>query len=103
MSQFAFLTLYFYCFLFALLLLCVITGLIWAISSMVGFVFHGSYHFCAECRGRYPEVKEENGRTRPRGGFPCLFIISPFVLLTIPLDYACYASFSFCGLTNGLI
>ena len=68
-----------------LLLLCVITGLVWAIGSMVGSVYQGSHYFARGCAGGRGggglEVKEEDGITCPRGGFPYPFII-PLILLS---------------------
>lgn len=54
-------------------------------------------------RRKYPEVKGEEWYNAPPWRVPCLFIVSPFILLTNPLDFACYAFFFSCGLTNGLI
>lgn len=62
---------------------------------MVGSVFQGSHHLVQNAGESIQELKRRNSITRSRSGLPCLFIVSPFVMLTNLLDFACYAFFSF--------
>lgn len=49
---------------------------------------------CAECGGKYSEVKEEEWYNAP-SWLASFVIVSPSVLLTNPLGFVCYAFFSF--------